>query len=154
MDGLDSLGVLGSLGAPLQYAILYWERKSELSCDRAASIVTTPAIVASTMARLSGGPTSITKNIDMEEWAKQADQYEAIRNDGLWNKTLQVAAIMNQNHPFSAVRVKEILKWGKSSQYKTIVDHLSAEKSGKVCSNCKQPIVDSWTYCKHCGNKL
>ena len=55
MDGLDSLGVLGSLGAPLQYAILYWERKSELSCDRAASIVTTPAIVASTMARLSGG---------------------------------------------------------------------------------------------------
>ena len=47
MDGLDSLGVLGSLGAPLQYAILYWERKSELSCDRAASIVTTPAIVAS-----------------------------------------------------------------------------------------------------------
>ena len=64
MDGLDSLGVLGSLGAPLQYAILYWERKSELSCDRAASIVTTPAIVASTMARLSGGPTSITKNID------------------------------------------------------------------------------------------
>ena len=90
MDGLDSLGVLGSLGAPLQYAILYWERKSELSCDRAASIVTTPAIVASTMARLSGGPTSITKNIDMEEWAKQADQYEAIRNDGLWNKTLQV----------------------------------------------------------------
>ena len=64
----------------------------------------------------------------MEEWAKQADQYEAIRNDGLWNKTLQVAAIMNQNHPFSAVRVKEILKWGKSSQYKTIVDHLSAEK--------------------------
>lgn len=154
MDGLDSLGVLGSLGAPLQYAILYWERKSELSCDRAASIVTTPAIVASTMARLSGGPTSITKNIDMEEWAKQADQYEAIRNDGLWNKTLQVAAIMNQNHPFSAVRVKEILKWGKSSQYKTIVDHLSAEKSGKVCSNCKQPIVDGWTYCKHCGNKL
>ena len=154
MDGLDSLGVLGSLGVPIQYAILYWERKSELSCDRAASIVTTPAIVASTMARLSGGPSSITKNIDMEEWAKQADQYEAIRNDGLWNKTLQVAAIMNQNHPFSAVRVKEILKWGKSSQYKTIVDHLSADKSGKTCSNCKQSIADEWTYCKYCGNKL
>ena len=154
MDGLDSLGVLGSLGVPIQYAILYWERKSELSCDRAASIVTTPAIVASTMARLSGGPSSITKNIDLVEWAKQADQYEAIRNDGLWNKTLQVAAIMNQNHPFSAVRVKEILKWGKSSQYKTIVDHLSTEKSGKICLNCKQPIADGWTYCKHCENKL
>ena len=27
MDGLDSLGVLGSLGVPIQYAILYWERK-------------------------------------------------------------------------------------------------------------------------------
>ena len=31
MDGLDSLGVLGSLGVPLQYAILYWERERELS---------------------------------------------------------------------------------------------------------------------------
>ncbi len=65
----------------------------------------------------------------MEEWAKQADQYEAIRNDGLWNKALQVAAIMNQNHPFSAVRVKEILKWGKSSQYKTIVDKIFRQKN-------------------------
>ena len=147
-EELDAV-IAHECGHILCHHVLY-----QLSCDRAASIVTTPAIVASTMARLSGGPSSITKNIDLVEWAKQADQYEAIRNDGLWNKTLQVAAIMNQNHPFSAVRVKEILKWGKSSQYKTIVDHLSTEKSGKICLNCKQPIADGWTYCKHCGNKL
>ena len=60
LSGVDALGVLGTLTVPVQYAILYWQRKSELSCDRAASIVTDPETVASTMARLSGGPISIT----------------------------------------------------------------------------------------------
>jgi Zn-dependent protease with chaperone function len=114
LSGVDALGVLGALTIPIQYAILYWERKSELSCDRAASIVTSPEVVASMMARFSGGPCSVTQKINLEEWAKQADQYDIIRNDGLWNKALQIYAISAQNHPFSAVRVREVLKWGKT----------------------------------------
>lgn len=76
LNGVDLLGILGSLTIPLQYAILYWQRKSELSCDRCASIITSPDIVASSMARLSGGPISITKDLNLEEWAKQADLYD------------------------------------------------------------------------------
>ena len=121
LSGADNLGVLGLLSIPIQLASLYWERKSELSCDRAGSLVTSPEVVASTMARLSGGPIDITEKIDLEEWARQADQYDAIRNDGIWNKTLQIYAIAQQNHPFAAVRVREILKWGKSEQYQRLI---------------------------------
>ncbi|MDE6125502.1 MAG: M48 family metallopeptidase, partial [Muribaculaceae bacterium] len=44
--GADSLGLLGALTIPLKFAILYWQRKSELSCDRAGAIVTSPETVA------------------------------------------------------------------------------------------------------------
>ncbi|MGM9840658.1 MAG: M48 family metallopeptidase [Candidatus Limisoma sp.] len=153
LSGADNLGVLGLLSIPIQLAILYWERKSELTCDRAGSLVTSPEVVASTMARLSGGPIEITEQIDLEEWARQADQYDAIRNDGLWNKTLQIYAIAQQNHPFAAVRVREILKWGKSEQYQRLMGIKPTGAAGH-CPNCGNAVDPSWKFCHYCGQKL
>ena len=152
--GADALGILGSLTAPIQYAILYWSRKSELSSDRCASIITSPETVARSMARFSGGPKSITNNLNMEEWASQADKYDAIRNDGIWNKTLQTLVTMQQTHPFCAVRVREILKWGQSTQYKSLMQNLKAEASGVKCKNCGKSVCNDWAYCRHCGIRL
>ena len=154
LSGIDSLGVLGAVTVPMQYAILYWYRKSELSCDRVGCFITDPETAAYTEARLAGGPASITKNINLEEWAKQADKYEEIRTDGLWNKALQVYAIAAQTHPFSAVRVREMLKWAKSDQYRAIVSHLNTGSNCSRCSDCGNLISDSWGYCKFCGKKL
>lgn len=157
-SGLASLGVLGKLAIPVQYAMCYWSRKSELSADRAASIVTTPEIVASTMARLSGGPKSITSQINLQEWARQADEYDQIQNDGLWNKTLQLAVIAGLDHPFAAVRVREILKWGGSGQYQLIKTGGSssseAASSSCRCPRCGAEIEGNWRFCRNCGQKL
>lgn len=152
--GADALGILGALTVPIQYAILYWQRQSELSCDRCASIVTSPEVVARSMARLSGGPKVITNTLNMEEWARQADRYDAIKNDGLWNKTLQLSVTLGQSHPFSAVRVREILKWGKSPQYKNLMERLDINSSSKTCDKCKSAVSSEWGFCKYCGNKL
>lgn len=154
LSGADAMGILGSLTVPIQYAILYWYRKSELSCDRCAAIMTSPDVVASSMARLSGGPKSITGTMNMQEWAEQADRYEKIRNDGLWNKALQLSVIIGQSHPFSAVRVREILKWGQTPQYKNLMQNLKAEASGKNCPKCHRAVSADWAYCKYCGAKL
>ena len=152
--GLDALGILGSLGKPVEYALLYWSRKAELSCDRCGSIITSPETVARTMGRLAGGPKAITSKLNMQEWARQADKYDEIRHDGLWNKALQLSAVIGQDHPFSAVRVREILKWGQSSQYKNLMDNLKAEASGIKCSGCGKPVCPEWKYCKYCGSEL
>lgn len=153
ISGADILGVLGMLTVPIKYALLYWQRKSELSCDRAGAIITDPETVSRVMVRLSGGPKSITDDVNIEEWAKQADIYESIRNDGTWNKALQTYAIMGQSHPFSAVRVREILKWGDSQQYHNIKDGFEAKAEGG-CPNCHLPVDPSWQFCRHCGTKL
>lgn len=154
LTGVDSLGILGALTVPVQYAILYWSRKSELSCDRCGSIVTSPEAVARVMARLAGGPKSITDTLNMQEWASQADQYDQIKNDGLWNKTLQLAITLGQSHPFSAVRVREILKWGQSQQYTSLMQNLKSGASGKRCPQCDHPVSPDWAFCKNCGAKL
>ncbi len=139
---------LSTLATPIHYALMYWQRKSELSCDRAAAFVTSPETVMAVMARLAGGPKSITSKVNMKEWAQQADEYEKIYNGGLWNKTLQRFAVLDQDHPFHAVRVREILKWKESGQYRR------AMKNNPVCPYCHRPIEHSWRFCQHCGHKL
>ena len=154
-SGLANLGILGTLATPVQYALLYWSRKSELSADRAASIITSPEVVASTMARLSGGPKSITSQIDLKEWASQADEYDKIQNNGLWNKTLQLAVIAGLDHPFSAVRVREILKWGESEQYRMIKNAgMMDSPSGSTCPRCGSAVEEGWRFCRNCGAPL
>lgn len=152
--GADALGLLGSFTAPVKYAMLYWQRKSELSCDRCAAVVTSPEVVARAMARIAGGPKSITANLNMREWAQQADLYDQIRNENLWNKTLQISAVLEQSHPFSAVRVREVLKWGGSQQYRnlTLTNHTIG--TGMKCPQCGSVVNPEWRFCQSCGAKL
>ena len=139
---------LANLAVPVHYALMYWQRKSELSCDRAAAYVTSPETVMAVMARLAGGPNSVTAKVNVQEWARQADEYETIYNGGLWDKTLQRLAVMDQDHPFHAVRVREILKWKNNGQYQRLL------AKHPVCPRCHRSIEASWKFCEHCGNKL
>ncbi|MEE0992338.1 MAG: M48 family metallopeptidase [Bacteroidales bacterium] len=152
--GADALGILGNLTAPVEYALYYWNRKSELSCDRCAAIVTSPQVVARVMARLAGGPRSLTERISSIEWAKQADEYDQIRNSNLWNKALQISAVLSMSHPFAAVRVREILRWEHSPQYAQLKQSPLLNPGAKTCNACGKVVNDDWTFCKHCGNKL
>lgn len=153
-SGAASLGILGHLAMPIQLALLYWSRKSELSCDRCGSMITSPEVITRVMARLSGGPRSITQEINFEEWARQADKYDEIKNENLWNKSLQIYAIAKEDHPFAAVRVREILKWGQSPQYQNLMENIKWEAYSRKCPNCGLLVHDDWTYCKYCGTKL
>lgn len=153
LNGAASFGLPGLITRPIELALYYWMRKSELSCDRAGAIVTSPETVARTMVRLSGGPKSITGGVNIEEWARQADIYESIRTDGAWNKTLQTLAVMNTDHPFSAVRVREILRWAQTPQYRNLTQQATDVPEGG-CPGCGKPVDPSWKFCRHCGTKL
>ena len=147
------LGLLGELADPLKLALYYWMRKSELSCDRVSALITSPEVVSSTMARLAGGPKSITAAINMAEWAEQADRYDEIYNDGIWNKTLQTYNTMMQDHPFAAVRVREILKWCETEDYSRLKASLPVLDDSR-CPRCGRLVDDSWKFCRNCGTSL
>ena len=153
-NGAGALGLLGDLAKPIKWAMYHWYRMSELSCDRCASIITSPEVVARVMARLAGGPKVITSDLNMEEWAKQADKYEAIRSDNLWDRYLQLAVVLELDHPFNAVRVREILNWQHTPQYLNLLANLNGEPASRLCPNCSRTICDDWAFCKYCGTKL
>lgn len=147
-------GFLGTLTIPIKLGLLFWMRRAELSCDRAASIVTTSTEpIINTMIRLSGGPKSITENINIFEYAKQAESYDVML-ESKWNNLLQSYAIMGQDHPFCAVRVNEILKWAESDQYKLLLKNKKIELDGFSCKTCGKIISKEWKFCKYCGSKV
>ena len=153
-NGAGKLGILGDLAKPIMWAMYHWWRMSELSCDRCASIVTSPDVVARTMARLAGGPKDITSDLNMDEWARQADKYEEIRSNNIWDKALQLSVVLELDHPFNAVRVREILEWGKSPQYRNISTNIKILESNKKCPKWGRGVCDDWAYCKYCGIRL
>ena len=142
------LETLASLAAPVHYALMYWQRKSELSCDRVAAYITGPQTATSMLSRLAGGPIGITSKLNLVELAEQADLYDAFCKTGLWNKALQTYAVLDQDHPFTSVRVRELLKWTNTDQYKSLAT------SKQICPHCYQAIEDDWRFCQHCGKEL
>ena len=140
--------ILGVLAAPVKYALLYWNRKSELSCDRVAAFHCGPKAIISVMSRLAGGPKSITDEINLVELAEQADKYDAICKDGAWNRVLQTYAVMGNDHPYTSVRIRETLRWVASDQYKALREKYPS------CPYCYREIVEGARFCKHCGKKL
>lgn len=153
-DGINTLGVLSPVTTPIELAFYYWQRKSELSADRVSCFITSPETTARVMARLAGGPTSITGKINLEEWAKQADKYEEIRTDDKWNMALQTLATAWLTHPFAAVRVREILRWADSCQYKMLATHDKDCLTGLHCPYCGAETRSDWQFCENCGHSL
>ena len=110
--GIGGLFGLGIISEPLQWALMYWIRRSEFSADRVAAYVTNDAdVVARTMMRLAGGGTRITERVDMELFVKQAAEYQKFMKDSGKSKFLQNWMIKDMSHPYPAVRAAEVKKW-------------------------------------------
>lgn len=139
---------LASLAKPIELALMYWSRKSELSSDRVAAFIAGPETTIRALSRIAGGPKSITSELNLVELAEQADQYDAIVKDGLFNKALQTCAVMYQTHPFNVVRIRELLKWIASDEYSALREKYPS------CPGCYNEIVPGARFCKHCGRKL
>ncbi|MCW8133894.1 MAG: M48 family metallopeptidase [Planctomycetota bacterium] len=115
--GSAVFGPLARLSLPIQLALLYWMRRSELSADRAAAYVMgSDQPVVEVMARLAGGPKSITSEIDLGLYAKQAEAYDTLM-ESKWDQILQGMVAMSQQHPFLAVRANEIRTWCRSDEF-------------------------------------
>lgn len=148
--GINNL--LTDLTTPLRLALKYWERQSEFSADRVAALVCGAEPVIRTELRLSGGPKSITKDINIQEWASQAEEYYSLCTESTCDNILQKMIVMENSHPFSAVRVHEILEWTSGKDFGMIKD-ITLGKAG-ICTHCQKPIYKDWIYCRHCGEKL
>jgi Zn-dependent protease with chaperone function len=141
-------GPLAAAATPVKLALLYWDRRSELSADRAAALVAGNSdSIVQTMIRLAGGPRSITRDVDVALYAQQGAEYWKL-NESLWDRVLQGMAVMQQNHPFTAVRTHEILEWSATEQFATLTAALEEESHTPHCAACGYPYTQGWKYCQ------
>lgn len=153
--GSEFLGIARHLLQPIQWGLLYWSRRSELSADRAAALVSGGSKeVIETQIRLAGGPKTITEKINIQEFAAQSKAYEQLK-EKKWDKFLQFLVELGRTHPVSAVRVNEIMNWTAQPQFDKLVDMLHAtERIDLVCSVCGKQVEPTWSFCRFCGKQL
>jgi Zn-dependent protease with chaperone function len=108
-------------GLPLlaiELALLEWFRGAELSCDRAAALVTRdPMAVCRALMVISAGEAAEELNLDA--FIAQAMDYE--EGTGV-EKLTRLMQDLRVTHPMPVRRVRQLLEWVRAGDYDRIVD--------------------------------
>lgn len=120
-------------------ALREWDRKSELSADRAGLLATQdPTISYELQMKLAGGPR--ISEMDIEEFFVQAAEYE--RSGGLLDSVYKLMNLMGQTHPFPVLRLAEVKSWVDSGAYNKILSgeylQRDQEKDESVINNFRE----------------
>ncbi len=111
------------VSAGISSALLAWARRAELSCDRAALLVTQDAhVIGRTMMKLAGG--TFASKIDYELFLEQGREFQKNYDENKLDKFWADIMAAGLSHPFPVWRVGEILTWVESGQY---ADLMAAE---------------------------
>ncbi|MBN1647111.1 MAG: M48 family metallopeptidase [Spirochaetales bacterium] len=123
LAGIPQLALLAII-----LALREWDRKSELSADRAGLLVIqelNPSIAV--LMKLAGG--SDIGQMNLEEFFRQADEYES--GGDLLDSVYKILNLLRQTHPFPVIRVKELQTWHASGAYQAILDGKYTKAGGE-----------------------
>lgn len=103
---------------PIVLALKDWERKSELSCDRAGLLVV-QNLRPSLQALAAVGAGAVKDSVDLDELLNQAEEYEA--KGDLLDSLYKFMNVMESSHPMTVSRLRELKKWHESGAYESIL---------------------------------
>ena len=119
LTNVARLPVIG--GLPLMAvkgALLEWFRAAELSCDRAATLVTRdPLVTCRTLMVLAGGMPS--SRLSLDAFLQQATDYEEW--DSSADRARRFFTEISQTHAYPVRRASEVIAWVKGGEYERIV---------------------------------
>jgi hypothetical protein len=103
---------------PLRAALMEWYRSAELSCDRAAALVTRdPLTVCRVLMVIAAGAEA--KRLDLDVFMKQGQEYRE-KGKGL-ERLSRMLLDLNVTHPMPVRRIHELMEWVASGDYDRIV---------------------------------
>ena len=103
---------------PVLLALKEWDRKSELSADRAGLLVSQDLEVSRrVMIKLAGG--SGQEEFSLAEFERQAAEYR--EGGGVVDQVFKVLNLLEVSHPFPVLRVLELGRWAQSEEYERIL---------------------------------
>ncbi|MDD3001254.1 MAG: M48 family metallopeptidase, partial [Candidatus Riflebacteria bacterium] len=116
-----TFGFSGMISAGLEMAIYDWERKSELSADRAGLIAVQSQRTANlAFMKLAAAAPKYYDDMDEAEFLRQIRSYEDSSDESFINKTYTAFITAKMSHPFTIMRAKHIDNWIKDGEYSKI----------------------------------
>lgn len=110
---------------PVILALKEWDRKSELSADRAGLLVTQdPAVDYSLLMKMSGGGDFSQMNLN--EFFLQAEEYKNM--EGLTNNVHKLLNLLMLSHPFPVLRLTDLKTWVDSGEYNDLLNKKYIER--------------------------
>lgn len=99
-------------------ALKEWDRRSEMSADRAGLLVTQdPEVSFSVLMKTAGG--SYPKEMSLEEFLVQAAEYE--KSGDMIDSVHKLLNLVGESHPFAVLRLAELKSWHDSGSYAKIL---------------------------------
>ncbi|NLR92447.1 MULTISPECIES: M48 family metallopeptidase [Flammeovirga] len=96
-----------------------WQRKSELSADRASLLVTqNPETSINLLMKTAGG--NLIDQMNLGEFLQQAKEYE--ESNTMLDNTHKFFNTIFETHPFPVSRINELMKWVQSGEYDLILN--------------------------------
>jgi Zn-dependent protease with chaperone function len=116
--GTQTLPLLAGLPLlAIRYALLEWFRAAELSCDRAAALLTRdPMAVCRTLMVLSAG--AAAEHLNLDAFLKQGMDYKEGKGAERLSRMFQDLQL---THPMPVKRTHELLTWVREGDYDRIV---------------------------------
>lgn len=117
LEGLARAARLPLPLMPIRTALLEWSRAAELSCDRAAALVTRdPLAVCRTFMSLAGG--AMVDELDLDAFMKQGMEYT---DEGTgFERLTRLLIDIGVTHPLPVRRTHELMKWVRGGDYDRI----------------------------------
>lgn len=142
---IDQIAFGNLLGMPIKYALLYWDRMSEFTADRAGLMAcqNKDAAIRAFM-KMSGIPIKHFSEMNYKTFIQQAEEFKQLDYENL-NKIVKFISIADSTHPWTVMRAAELLNWIKDGEYEKLVKEGTTKNNEYNCNNDSiQRIIDSF----------
>ncbi len=158
--GEMSFGIGGLLVKPIEMTLLAWDRRSELSADRASLLALQEARPCINMLmKLAGGTTRLAGQMDPEEFLTQVRSYSDDMDHSTTDRVYRfLAGMYKGTHPFAIERAKALNDWIDSPEFEQILAGNYTRTAQPVtdgrCSKCGTFAQPGFVFCSGCGERL
>jgi Zn-dependent protease with chaperone function len=141
MSGAWSWIPFGALGMRVLIAALYeWQRKSELSSDRAGLLATQdPAAAQRCHMKLAGA--GHLADLDITAFRAQGDEY--LGTPDVRDSVLKLLLLEARSHPFPVVRAAELRRWIDDGAYTRILGGTYPRRGDDGDTSMRQDVKDA-----------
>lgn len=157
--GKATLGFGSMIGVVIEPVLLAWDRRSELSADRAALLVmqdARPCVM--TLMKLAGGSARLADQMNPEQFLNQARAYREGMDQNRMDRFYRFMFGAWGSHPFTVERARELDTWVNNPEYKNILagNYARANQAVKarLCPTCHEPAQPTEMFCANDGTPL